>query len=116
MPTMAVFIPPAMPLSPALFASLVQFVTPALGLPAVPAVMFHRFVEFVICLGDAPLASVIVVTIGARGSCKRQHSNQCSCRQQDSAEKPLLSRLKVHVLSILHVRPRLGWGDICFIK
>jgi hypothetical protein len=80
MPTMAVFIPPAMPLSPALFASLVQFVTPALGLPAVPAVMFDGFVEFVICLGDAPLASVVVISVGSGCSRERQHANKHSGR------------------------------------
>ena len=74
MPTMAVFIPPAMPLSPALFASLVQFMTPALGLPAIPAVMFHGFVEFVVRLGDAALTTIVVLGRCPGCSRKRQHA------------------------------------------
>jgi hypothetical protein len=58
-PAMAVLIPPAMAFVPASFAGFVQFMPRMLGLPAVPAVVFRSFMQLVVCLGNAPLASVV---------------------------------------------------------
>jgi len=109
MPAMAVFIPPAMPLPPATFARLVQIVAGAVRLPAVPAVMLHGFMQFVIGFGDAALATTVVIGECAGRSGERQHSKQCGSRQHHSAEKPLRSSWKRHSLSILQFLPRLEW-------
>src|SRR5206468_11359469 len=61
MPAVAVFVPPAMALIPAAFACFAQFMTRTIRLPAVPAVMFHGFVEFVVRLDNAPLAAAVVI-------------------------------------------------------
>jgi hypothetical protein len=77
MPPVAVFIPPAMSFVPAAFPRFMQFVARMIGLPAIPAVMLHGFMQFVIRLGDAPLA--LVVIFGGRSGCSRecQHANEC---------------------------------------
>lgn len=76
-PTAAVFIPPPMSLSPALFPRLAQFKAGTLRLPAVPAVMLHGSVQFAIGFVDATLA--LIVTFGGclRRTCERQHPQQC---------------------------------------
>jgi len=77
MPPAAVFVPPAMILIPAAFSSFMQVAPRMIGLPAIPAVMLHGFMQFVIRLGDAPLA--LVVIFGGRSGCSRecQHANEC---------------------------------------
>ena len=82
MPPAAVFVPPAMPLPPAAFPRFTQFVPCMFRLAAIPAVMFRRFVEPVVCLGDSALAVVIVMGIGPWGPRKGQQSKQRSRRQQ----------------------------------
>jgi len=76
MPAVAVFVPPAVPFSPAAFPRLVQFVPGVVRLSAVPAVMLDGFVEFVVRLGDAALATIVV--IGGCPGCSRecQHSQK----------------------------------------
>src|SRR5713101_4876403 len=76
MPAVAVFVPPAVPFSPAAFPRLVQFVPGVVRLSAVPAVMLDGFVEFVVRLGDAALATTVV--IGGCPGCSRecQHSQK----------------------------------------
>jgi len=69
-PTAAVFIPPAVTLSPAAFARFAQFIPRMVGLPAVPAVMFDGFVKFVIRLGDPSLA--FVIAFGGCPGCARE--------------------------------------------
>jgi len=80
-PAASVLVPPAMSLPPAAFPRFMQFVASMFRLAAIPTVMFRSFVEFVICLGDAPLASLVVISIGAWGPCNSQQANQGSCRQ-----------------------------------
>src|SRR5207249_4376140 len=74
MPTMAVFIPPAMPLIPAAFPCFVQLPPRVIRLPAVPAVVFRGFVEFVVRLGDAALTTIVVLGRCPGCSRKRQHA------------------------------------------
>ena len=80
MPTMAVFIPPAMPLIPAAFPCFVQLPPRVIRLPAIPAVVFRGFVEFVVRLGDAALTTIVVLGRCPGCSSKRQHANKHSCR------------------------------------
>jgi hypothetical protein len=77
MPPAAVFVPPAMILIPAVFASFMQVVPRMVGLPAVPAVALHGFMQFVIRFGDASLA--LVEIIGGRPGCSHecQHAGEC---------------------------------------
>ena len=109
-PAMAVFIPPTMALVPAAFPRLVQIVASAVRLPAVPAVMLHGFVQFVIGFGDAALATTVVIGEGAGRSGERQHPQQGGSGQQHFSEKPLRSSLKRHSLPILQFLPRPEWG------
>jgi hypothetical protein len=59
-PAMAVLIPPAMVQSPAPFPCLVQFMTPTVCLSAVPSMVFHGLVEFVVGPDNAPLAVIAI--------------------------------------------------------
>lgn len=61
MPAAFVLIPPAMILAPALFSSFVQFAAFVIGLLAVAAVTLDRFMQFVLGMLNASLASLIDV-------------------------------------------------------
>jgi hypothetical protein len=104
-PTVAVLVPPAMPLIPAAFPRFVQFVPRAIRLPAVPAVVFHGFMQFVVCLGDAPLAIAVVIRTRTRRFGKNHQAEKRRRSQHGLSEKLLPSRLKFHVLSILPYSP-----------
>src|SRR5260370_35064367 len=69
-PAAAVFVPPAVPLVPAAFPLLTQFVPGVVRLSAVPAVILDGFVESVVRLRDAALASIVF--IGGTPGCSRQ--------------------------------------------
>jgi hypothetical protein len=101
-----------MALIPAAFPRLVQIVARTIGLPAVPAVMLHGFVESVVRLGDTPLASI--VALGGCPGCSRecQHAEKYRRSEYRPSEKLLLSQMKRHVSSILPKYPRLGWGPV----
>ncbi len=71
---MAVFIPPAMPLIPAALPRFMQLPPRVIRLPAVPAVVFRGFVEFVVRLGDAALTTIVVLGRCPWCSRKRQHA------------------------------------------
>ena len=110
MPAVAVFVPPAVPFVPAAFPRIVQFVPRTVRLLAIPAVMLNGFVEFVVRLGDAALASAVVIRERTRRTGKGHQANKCHGSEHGLPEKLLLSRLKLHVLSILPYSPRLEWG------
>jgi len=74
-PTVAIFIPPTMAFTPAALPGLVQFMTPVIGLAAVPAVMLDGLVEFVVRSIDAPLA--IIIGHGPRSARESERSSQC---------------------------------------
>src|SRR5260370_16905975 len=106
MPAVAFFVPPAVPLSPATFAGLMQLVAPVVGLPAVPAVTLHGFVEFVVRLENAALAAAVaVVRQCTRCSGESQHANKRCGSEHGLSEKLLLSLLQLHFLSILPSSP-----------
>jgi hypothetical protein len=106
-PAVAVFVPPTMPLIPAAFPRFVQFVPRTVRLPAVPAVVFHGFMEFVIHLGDAPLAIAVVVVIcpRIRRSGKNHQGEKRRRSEHGLSEKLLASRSRFHILSILPYSP-----------
>jgi len=111
-PAVAVFIPPAMPLVPAAFARLVQIAARTIGLPAVPAVMLHGFVESVVRPGDTPLASIVALG-GCPGRCGEcQHANQCDSSKHRLSEESFLSGVKRHVSSILQSIPDWERGAV----
>jgi len=66
-PAVSVFIPPAVPLVPAVLPGFMQLMPRTIRLSAVPAVMLHGFVEFVVRLGNAALATIVV--FGGRQGC-----------------------------------------------
>jgi hypothetical protein len=104
-PAVAVLVPPAMPLIPAAFPRFVQFVPRAIRLPAVPAVMLDRFVEFVVRLSNAALAIAVVIRARSRRSDKNRQADKGRRSEHGLSEKLLPSRLKFHVLSILPYSP-----------
>jgi hypothetical protein len=67
-PAVAVFVPPTMALVPAVFPRFTQFVAGTIRLLALPTVMLHGFVEFVVRLGDAALAAMVVIRKRTRRS------------------------------------------------
>src|ERR1700676_2758356 len=65
-PAMVVFVPPAVPVTPAILARCSQFRAPASRLRAVPAMMLRRFVQAMVRAGNAALANVVVGTHSRR--------------------------------------------------
>ena len=61
MPAVAVFVPPTMPLVPASLPRFPQFVARTIRLLALPTVMLDGFVKFVVRLGDAAMAAMVVI-------------------------------------------------------
>jgi hypothetical protein len=104
-PAVAVLVPPAMALIPAAFPRFVQLVPRAIRLPAVPSVILDRFVEFVVRLGDAPLAIAVVIRTRPRRSGKNYQAEKRRRSEHGLSEKRLSSRLQSHVLSILPYSP-----------
>ena len=111
MPAVAVFVPPTMPLIPAVFPRFMQVVARVIGLPAVPAVMLYGFVESVIRLGDTPLAGIVTFGRCPRCSGECQHANKCCSSEYCLSEKLFLSRVKLHVPSNLPKYPPTGMGS-----
>jgi hypothetical protein len=69
-PAVAVFVPPTMALVPAVLPRFTQFEACTIRLLALPTVMLHGFVEFVVRLGDAALAAMVVIRKRTRRSGK----------------------------------------------
>jgi len=112
MPPVAVFVPPAMPLVPTAFSRFVQFVARVIRLPAVPTVMLDGLVQLMIPLGDAALATIVILggRLGRSSEC--QHPQNRRRYEQGPSQKLLLSQVKRHISSILQISPRLGWGEV----
>jgi len=60
-PAVGVFVPPTMALVPAVFPRFTQLVACTIRLLALPTVMLHGFVQSMVRLGDAALATVVVI-------------------------------------------------------
>jgi len=109
-PAVAIFVPPTMAFVPAAFPRLTQFVPRVIGLAAVPTVMLDGFVQPVICLDDAALATAVVVGAGSGRSGEGDEADKGGRNKYRPSEKLLLSRLKIHILSILSFSPLAGMG------
>jgi hypothetical protein len=84
-PTVIVFIPPAVIRRPAVLASLSQIVARVVCLPAVPAVVLNGFVEFVICFRQ-PMLALGLVRSYARRAGEDQNCSQRSASQNQLPE------------------------------
>ncbi len=115
-PAVPFFIPPTMMFPPATFACFPQLMALMVRLPAVPTVALNGFVQFVFLLGDTALALIRVIGEGTRRCGERQQAHKRGGCEQRPPQKPFLSQMNRHVLSILPGFPRLGWGDACFMK
>ena len=72
-PAALVFLPPLMPLMPAMLPRFVQLATLVVCLSAVASVFFHCHVEFVFCVSDSALTFVEISCLKAR------HYGGCWC-------------------------------------
>jgi len=100
-PAVPFFIPPTMMFPPAMFAFFAQLMALMVRLPAVPAVALNGFVQSVFLLGDTALALIRVIGEGTRRRDERQQANERGCCEERPAQKPFLSQMNRHVLSIL---------------
>ena len=62
-PTVLVFVPPAMLFAPAAFADYMEFVALVIGLTAVPSMALDGAVKLMFLVGDAALATVDFVGV-----------------------------------------------------
>src|SRR5216684_1084415 len=95
MPAVAVFVPPAVPFVPA----------------ALP-----RLVQFVVRLGDPTLATAVVIRKCTRRSGESQHAGKQCGGEHRLCEKPIPSRLKLHILSVLPYSRWLGSRQLLSYK
>jgi len=65
-PAALVFLPPLMPLTPAMLPRIMQFTTLVICLSAVASVSLDCLVEFVVCVSDSALTFVEVFCLKAR--------------------------------------------------
>jgi hypothetical protein len=78
-PPAFVLIPPAVMVAPTLFPSFMQFAAFVIGLLAVAAVMFYRFMQFVLGMLDSSLAALVNVFLRL---CERpRHRQWCDQRR-----------------------------------
>jgi len=116
MPAVAVFVPPAVPFVPAALPRLVQFVPRMIRLLAVPSVVLLGFVQFVVRLGDPTLATAVVIRKCTRRSGESQHAGKQCGGEHRLCEKPIPSRLKLHILSVLPYSRWLGSRQLLSYK
>src|SRR2546423_8487151 len=86
-PAAFIFIPPAMVGRPAMLASLAKLRALVLSLAAAIAVAFNGFMEFMVVLGNALLALVLIGTKVGRG--EEHESRKRGARQQRLRERVL---------------------------
>jgi hypothetical protein len=101
-PTMLVFIPPAMGAVPAIVTRIVQFVPSLISLFAFAAVTLDGFMKTVIGPGDAPL-TIVVIGAQTRRTGEEQKARQRSAGQRYFPDRKN-SRLKfgLHPVLFLH--------------
>src|SRR5690348_17616667 len=100
-PAVAVFIPPAMVVVPTAFAGFAQLMASVVRLPAVPAMVFDGFVQFVVGFRDVPLTATVVVSVNPWCGRECQQANQGSGCEHRASQELLGSRVGSHVVSIL---------------
>jgi len=91
-PAMAILIPPAVRVFPAIGARFGEFVAPAFRLRAWPAVVLDGFVKSVVCVCDASLT--VVIRLCSR--CRDKQGSGESQAQETAAEH---LRFQVHSFS-----------------
>jgi hypothetical protein len=69
-------------------------------------------VEFVVRLGEAPLATAVVICESTGRSGEGHQADKRRSSEDCLSEKLFPSRLKLHILSILPYSPWLGWGEV----
>jgi hypothetical protein len=116
MPAVAVFVPPTMALVPAALPRFTQFVARTIRLLALPTVMFHGLVQSVVRLGDAALATMVVICKRTRRSGEGQYAGKQRRGEYGLAKKAIPSRVNLHILSILPYSPWLDWGQVLGCK
>lgn|SRR5579864_923615 len=79
-PAMTVFIPPPMPVSPAILARFVQFMTSVVRLLALSPMMLDGFMKTMIGPRDTPLA-IILIRAQTRSAGEQQEPGQRSAGQ-----------------------------------
>ncbi len=107
---------PAVAFVPAAFPRLVQFVLRMIRLLAVPSVVLLGFVQFVVRLGDPTLATAVVIRKCTRRSGESQHAGKQCGGEHRLCEKPIPSRLKLHILSVLPYSRWLGSRQLLSYK
>jgi len=100
-PATAVFIPPSMVPVPASLPRLAQFEAGAFRLPAVPAMMLDGFMQFVIGLVYAALATIVTLAGCCRWTGECQQPEQCGRGQRQSGSGLLPSRWYGHGTSVV---------------
>jgi hypothetical protein len=79
-PAVAIFVPPAMAVLPAVGAGFGKFMAPMFGLGTLPAVVLDGFVQVMVCFSGA-----LLTILGAHG-CGACEEN-CSCEQKGAQYK-----------------------------
>jgi hypothetical protein len=106
-PAMVIFAPPAMAVLPAIFAGFVKFTTVFGGFWAVPAVVFHGFMEPVVGPCDTLLA---VIVVGTQCGCTKGEEKCAKGRtsEQTSSRLPIKTIIVNHVLSKIDLNATPG--------
>jgi hypothetical protein len=99
-PAVLVLVPPLVTLAPAALARFAQFVALAIGFGAVAAMFFDGFVQFVLGMSHAALASVIVFGVKLWDGGEQQRCRQNGPGQQRSCHGRKLVRT-IHELRLL---------------
>jgi len=81
-PAVGIFVPPAVLVLIAISASFREFVAPVLGLLTLPAMVFDRLVQLMVCLLDALLAILL-------GAYNRRGDEKKSRRKRRGSERVL---------------------------
>src|ERR1700730_6709887 len=109
MPAVLVFVPPPMICSPAIFASLPQFVARVVGLPAVPPVMLHSFVQPVIGLGQPMLALGFIRTHVSRAGEQKKRRQRCSGQKQLPELYDPQAMFCIHPALLVFLKANCSW-------
>ena len=80
-PAMFALVPPLPAVSPAPLANLAEFTAPVICLPAVESVVHDSLVEFVLGVGAAP-GAIVIMAGGTRHTRKHKHGRQGGSGQQ----------------------------------
>jgi|HubBroStandDraft_6_1064221.scaffolds.fasta_scaffold849637_2 hypothetical protein len=106
-PAMVIFAPPAMAMLPAILAGFVKLTAVFGGFWAVPAVVFHGFMEPVVGPCDTLLAVIVVGTKSRRAKGEEKCAKGCTSKQT-SSRLPSKTIIGNHVLSKIDLNATPG--------